>query len=849
MISWIKHLGDGPERLAKKLAPIVAEVNELEHDMQALSDGELRALTGELKDRRAKGEELDELLPEAFAAVREATVRSIGDRQFDVQIMGGVVLHRGAVAEMKTGEGKTYAAPLAAYLNALGGNGVHIVTVNDYLAKRDREWMGPIFEKLGLSVGVIAHDMPTEDRRAAYACDITYGTNNEFGFDYLRDNMVHDLSQRVQRGLNYAIVDEIDNILIDESRTPLIISGQAEESAQLYYDFARLVRRVNEGKHFTVDLKQRSVSVTEEGISKVERDLGVKNLYSEDNYQLVHHLQQALRAKVHYHRGKEYVLVKDGKVLDSRDSRAQVVIVDEFTGRLMTGRRYGEGLHQAIEAKEGVNVQHESQTLATITFQNFFRLYDKLSGMTGTAKTEEEELRKIYGVEVNVIPTHMPMIREDHPDYVFKTEAAKFEAVVDEIAEANQIGRPVLVGTTSIEISERLSGLLRKHGVKHQVLNAKYHEKEAAIIALAGEPGAVTIATNMAGRGTDIKLGDGVTDRGGLYVIGTERHESRRIDNQLRGRSGRQGDLGESRFFISLEDELMRRFQSERIAAIMDRLGLPDDQPIEHKLVTRSIESAQGKVEGHNFDIRKHVVEFDDVINRQRAIVYEQRERYLREGEIDGLFVELLEDELSALIEHHALGRHSDEPEIEAFAEAYDGLMGSSGALDHAQLVEQDTDAILALVLEDAERRYEEKISEIGEDNESQVIRWIVLQTLDFLWVEHLTAIEDLRQGIGLVAYGQQDPLVAFKKQGFQLFKDLQDTVVRDSIVRFFRLTPKPVIEKETVLSSQRGESNGAPVKRAREAVAVAAPTSRKMGRNEPCWCGSGKKYKKCHGR
>ena len=709
--------------------------------------------------------------------------------------------------------------------------------------------MGPIFEKLGLSVGVIAHDMPTEDRRAAYACDITYGTNNEFGFDYLRDNMVHDLSQRVQRGLNYAIVDEIDNILIDESRTPLIISGQAEESAQLYYDFARLVRRVNEGKHFTVDLKQRSVSVTEEGISKVERDLGVKNLYSEDNYQLVHHLQQALRAKVHYHRGKEYVLVKDGKVLDSRDSRAQVVIVDEFTGRLMTGRRYGEGLHQAIEAKEGVNVQHESQTLATITFQNFFRLYDKLSGMTGTAKTEEEELRKIYGVEVNVIPTHMPMIREDHPDYVFKTEAAKFEAVVDEIAEANQIGRPVLVGTTSIEISERLSGLLRKHGVKHQVLNAKYHEKEAAIIALAGEPGAVTIATNMAGRGTDIKLGDGVTDRGGLYVIGTERHESRRIDNQLRGRSGRQGDLGESRFFISLEDELMRRFQSERIAAIMDRLGLPDDQPIEHKLVTRSIESAQGKVEGHNFDIRKHVVEFDDVINRQRAIVYEQRERYLREGEIDGLFVELLEDELSALIEHHDLGRHSDEPEIEAFAEAYDGLMGSSGALDHAQLVEQDTDAILALVLEDAERRYEEKISEIGEDNESQVIRWIVLQTLDFLWVEHLTAIEDLRQGIGLVAYGQQDPLVAFKKQGFQLFKDLQDTVVRDSIVRFFRLTPKPVIEKETVLSSQRGESNGAPVKRAREAVAVAAPTSRKMGRNEPCWCGSGKKYKKCHGR
>ncbi len=848
MLNWIKKLGDSPERLAKSLKPIVDEVSELEPDMQALSDSDLRSLTAEFKARRSDGESLDDLLPEAFAAAREATVRSIGDRQFDVQIMGGVVLHRGAVAEMKTGEGKTYVAPLAAYLNALEGKGVHIVTVNDYLARRDRDWMGPVFEKLGLTAGVIYHDMPPQERRAAYQANITYGTNNEFGFDYLRDNMVHDLRQRVQRGLHYAIVDEIDNILIDEARTPLIISGQAEESAQLYYSFSRLVTRLHEGADYTLDLKQRTVSVTEVGIAKVEKQLKINNLYAEDNYQFVHYLQQALRAKALYHRGKDYVLFKDGKVIESRDSRAEVVIVDEFTGRLMTGRRYGEGLHQAVEAKEGVNVRHESRTLATITFQNLFRLYDKLAGMTGTAKTEEEELRKIYGVDVEVIPTHMPMIREDHPDLVFKSETAKCEAVVKDIAEANGMGRPVLVGTTSIESSERLSALLRKSGLKHQVLNAKYHEKEAGIIALAGEPGGITIATNMAGRGTDIKLGEGIADIGGLYVIGTERHDSRRIDNQLRGRSGRQGDRGESRFFISLEDELMRRFQSERIATVMDRLGLPDDQPIEHKLVTRSIESAQSKVEGHNFDIRKHVVEFDDVINTQRAVIYEQRERYLREDDLTGVFVSLLENEVAALIQDHGFHKNAEEPEIQAIVDAYDGLVGASGALAAAQFLELDQAAATALLIQDSERRYASKAVEIGEGHESQVVRWILLQTLDFLWVEHLSAIEELRQGIGLVAYGQQDPLVAFKKQGFSLFKSLQDAFRRDSIERFFRLTPKPAINKETVLSPQSGKAEGAPAERGRMEVA-ASPPSRKIGRNQPCWCGSGKKFKRCHGR
>jgi len=845
----LKKFGDSPEKTAKRLAPIVQQVNSLEPAMRALSDEGLREKTNELRRRVQAGESLDYLLPEAFAAAREATVRSLGDRQFDVQIMGAAILHAGDVAEMKTGEGKTYVAPLAAYLNSLDDKGVHIITVNDYLAKRDREWMGPIYEKLGLKVGVIYHDMPQDERRAAYAAHVTHGTNNEFGFDYLRDNMVHSLSDRVQRGLHYAIVDEIDNILIDEARTPLIISGQAEESAQLYYNFARLVQGLNEGADFAVDYKQRTVSVTEAGIGKVERALKIDNLYAEGNYQFVHYLQQALRAKALYHRGKEYVLFKDGKVIESRDARSEVIIVDEFTGRLMHGRRYGEGLHQAIEAKEGVNIQRETRTLATITFQNYFRLYHKLAGMTGTAKTEEEELRKIYGLGVDVVPTYRPMVRRDNPDLIYKTEKAKYEAVVEEIAQAHEAGRPVLTGTTSIENSERLSALLRMRGIEHQVLNAKYHAKEAAIVALAGQKGAVTIATNMAGRGTDIKLGEGVVDLGGLYVVGTERHEARRIDNQLRGRSGRLGDPGDSRFFISLEDDLMRRFGSERVASVMVRLGIPDDQPIENALVSKSIETAQSRVEGHNFDIRKHVVEFDDVINRQRAIVYEQRERYLRAEGLEGLFAQSIEKEVTELAHGHDLGPESGEAEARAALESYEAVVGPTGGQNGLEIDGREREEIVQAFAEDSRRRFERKVEELGRENVNQVLRWILLQTLDYLWVEHLTAIEELRQGIGLVAYGQQDPLVAFKKQGYSLFAGLQDSLRHDSVARFFRLHPAPAIEKETVLSAQRAAAgsaaNGA---QSRDGI-ERGRGERKIGRNDPCWCGSGKKYKRCHGR
>ena len=845
----LKKFGDSPEKTAKRLAPIVQQVNSLEPAMRALSDDGLREKTNELRRRVQAGESLDYLLPEAFAAAREATVRSLGDRQFDVQIMGAAILHAGDVAEMKTGEGKTYVAPLAAYLNSLEDKGVHIITVNDYLAKRDREWMGPIYEKLGLKVGVIYHDMPQDERRAAYAAHVTHGTNNEFGFDYLRDNMVHSLSDRVQRGLHYAIVDEIDNILIDEARTPLIISGQAEESAQLYYNFARLVQGLNEGADFAVDYKQRTVSVTEAGIGKVERALKIDNLYAEGNYQFVHYLQQALRAKALYHRGKEYVLFKDGKVIESRDARSEVIIVDEFTGRLMHGRRYGEGLHQAIEAKEGVNIQRETRTLATITFQNYFRLYHKLAGMTGTAKTEEEELRKIYGLGVDVVPTYRPMVRRDNPDLIYKTEKAKYEAVVEEIAQAHEAGRPVLTGTTSIENSERLSALLRMRGIEHQVLNAKYHAKEAAIVALAGQKGGVTIATNMAGRGTDIKLGNGVTELGGLYVVGTERHEARRIDNQLRGRSGRLGDPGDSRFFISLEDDLMRRFGSERVASVMVRLGIPDDQPIENGLVSKSIETAQSRVEGHNFDIRKHVVEFDDVINRQRAIVYEQRERYLRAEGLEGLFAQSIEKEVTELAHGHDLGPESGEAEARAALESYEAVVGPTGGQNGLEIHGREREEIVQAFAEDSRRRFERKVEELGRENVNQVLRWILLQTLDYLWVEHLTAIEELRQGIGLVAYGQQDPLVAFKKQGYSLFAGLQDSLRHDSVARFFRLHPAPAIEKETVLSAQRAAAgsaaNGA---QSRDGI-ERGRGERKIGRNDPCWCGSGKKYKRCHGR
>ncbi len=806
VLGWLKKIGEeSPEKLARRLTPIVERVAALEAAMQALSPDELRGRTDDFRHRHAEGEALDDLLPEAFAAVREATVRAIGDRQFDVQIMGGVVLHRGHVAEMKTGEGKTYAAPLAAYLNALGGHGVHIITVNDYLARRDRDWMGPIFEALGMSVGVIYHDLPPAERRAAYGSDITYGTNNEFGFDYLRDNMVHDLNDRVQRRLHFAIVDEVDNILIDEARTPLIISGVAEESADLYRTFAQLVTRFKLDTDFTVDLKQRTASLTDAGINKVEKRLKIDNIYGEDNYQLLHYLQQALRAHALYTRAKDYVLYKDGKIIDHRDSRAQVIIVDEFTGRMMHGRRYGEGLHQAIEAKEEVQIQSETRTLATITYQNFFRIYEKLAGMTGTAKTEEEELRKIYGLDVDLVPTHKDMIREDRPDFIYKNEAAKYRAVVAEIGHANELGRPVLVGTTSIESSEHLSGLLRRTGVDHQVLNAKYHAQEAEIVALAGESGAVTIATNMAGRGTDIKLGEGVAGIGGLYVIGTERHDSRRIDNQLRGRSGRQGDPGDSRFFISLEDELMRRFHSDRIAGIMDRLGMEDDIPIENRIVSRAIESAQTRVEGHNFDIRKHVVEFDDVINRQRSLVYEQREQFLREDDLTELILAMLDSQVTALVEAHALTDISQPAEIEPALAAFSDLLAGRLTIPVEDVLEKDEEEIVDWLTTAARTLFDERLAEIEEGNRPRVMRWLLLQVVDYLWVEHLTAIEELRQGIGLVAYGQQDPLVAFRREGYRLFTDMQAALRHDVITRFSRLEARPIVATETVLTAQRG--------------------------------------------
>ena len=808
VLGWIKRIGEEtPEKLARRLAPIAEEVAGFEPAMQALSDQELRGKTDEFRERHIGGESLDDLLPEAFAAVRESTVRTIGDRQFDVQILGGVVLHRGHVAEMKTGEGKTYAGPLAAYLNALTGKGVHVITVNDYLARRDRDWMGPVFETLGMTVGVIFHDLPPVERRAAYAADITFGTNNEFGFDYLRDNMVQDLKDRVQRPLHYAIVDEVDNILIDEARTPLIISGAAEESAELYRTFAQLITRYQAETDYTIDLKLRAVSLTDSGINKVEQKLKLDNIYAEGNYQLLHYLQQALRAHALYHRGKDYVLFKDGQVIDSRDSRAQVIIVDEFTGRMMQGRRYGEGLHQAIEAKEGVQIQSETQTLATITYQNFFRLYEKLAGMTGTAKTEEEELRKIYGLEVDVIPTHKPMIRNDRPDFIYKNEPAKYRAVVADIARANELGRPVLVGTTSIETSEHLSGLLRRAHIDHKVLNAKYHAQEAEIVTLAGDPGAVTIATNMAGRGTDIKLGDGVPELGGLYVIGTGRHESRRIDNQLRGRSGRQGDRGDTRFFISLEDELMRRFRSDRIVGIMDRLGMDEDVPIENKIVSRSIESAQTRVEGHNFDIRKHVVEFDDVINRQRTVVYAQRERFLRDDDLAEVLLEMLDSQVTSLVEAYALTDISQPDELEPVLAAYSDLLSGHGAASVDDIVEKDEDEILEVLTAAARESFAARLDEIDPANRPRVLRWLLLQVLDYLWVEHLTAVEELRQGIGLVAYGQQDPLVAFRREGYRLFTDMQAALRQDVISRFFRLEARPVVAAETVLTTERARA------------------------------------------
>src|SRR5579884_3692325 len=847
-------------------------LNTLQEELVAVKAEQMDELLPEMVKRYKSGKTLDDLLPEAFAVVREAGRRTIQMRHFDVQLMGGIVLHQGKIAEMRTGEGKTLVATLPAYLNALPGKGVHVVTVNDYLARRDSEWMGPIYRLLGLTVGVIQHDMDTRQRKAAYAADITYGTNNEFGFDYLRDNMVWDLQDCVQRGLYYAIVDEIDNILIDEARTPLIISGPAEESTDKYALFARLVPRLRRDEDFVIDEKHRTISLTEAGIAKMERWLGLDNLYDPSNYELTHYLDQALKAQFLYKRDRDYV-VKDG----------EIIIVDEFTGRLMFGRRYSEGLHQAIEAKEGVRVQRENVTLARITFQNYFRLYERLAGMTGTAATEAEEFRRIYNLDVVVIPTHRPMIRQDYGDLVFKTEKAKFAAVVDEIERLYKMRRPVLVGTVSIEKSEYLSSLLQRRGIPHQVLNAKHHEREAAIIAQAGRPGMVTIATNMAGRGVDILLGGnpaGLVDEflrkrgltretatpeqlaearraaeeecaraheevvalGGLHIIGTERHEARRIDNQLRGRAGRQGDPGSSRFYVSLEDDLMRRFGGSNIANLMDRFGLEDDVPIEHGLVSKAIENAQTKVEGYNFDLRKHVVEYDNVLNKHREIIYGERRKILEKADLKENILDMIRQELNELVDNYTSAPHAEDWDFEALAMSLRGILPPSPAYAPPALQGLSREEIRERVLDFAENAYEEKEAELTPEIMRQIERLLMLQVIDRLWIEHLTAIDDLRQGIGLRAYGQRDPLVEYKAEAYNMFQGLLAAIRHDVThaifhVRLQREQPRPP-PRNLQTNRQEADDQREPVR-----------AGRKIGRNDPCPCGSGKKYKKCHGR
>lgn len=878
MGNFFSNLWDTNIKEINRLKPIVAQINELEPEIIALSDEELRGKTGEFKERFEQGETLDDLLPEAFAVVREAAKRTLGQRHYDVQLMGGMILHDGKIAEMKTGEGKTLVATLACYLNALSGRGVHVVTVNDYLARRDSEWMGRIYRFLGLKVGVILHNLDSTQRREAYAADITYGTNNEFGFDYLRDNMAGMVEDMVQRELNYAIVDEVDSILIDEARTPLIISGQAEESTNLYQQFARIVPRLRKDEDYTVDEKSHTVAVTEEGVSKVEKMSGVENMYDPSHTDLVHQLTQALKAKELMKRDRDYV-VKDG----------EVIIVDEFTGRLMFGRRFSEGLHQAIEAKEGVKVERESQTLATITFQNYFRMFDKLSGMTGTAETEEPEFRKIYKLPVVVVPTNLPMARQDHPDVIYKTEKGKFQAVVDEIARRHETGQPILVGTISIERSEHLSEMLKRRGVPHQVLNAKYHEKEAEIIAQAGRYGSVTIATNMAGRGTDIILGGNadfmakgllrsrgidpieatpeevdlvyreakavtdeehkkVVESGGLHIIGTERHESRRIDNQLRGRSGRQGDPGSSRFYVAMEDDLMRLFGGEMIVKWMERLGWEENMPIEHSRIAKSIENAQRKVEMRNFDIRKHVLDYDDVLNRQRQTIYDLRRALLTGEDVHEKVLEFMEETVDRFIEEVSGDRtHPDEWDMETLVNRIETTFLPPETLDEEELASLTKEEIRETLLQKAVDYYNQKEERIGSELLRRIERDVMLRTIDQLWMEHLENMDDLREGISLRAYGQNDPLIAYKIEAYQMFQGimlaLAEEVVR-ILVQFEFAEDRPAEPQPRRrirnISTNMGDDGEASVQQ--------RSVGKKVGRNDPCPCGSGKKYKKCCG-
>ncbi|MGC9965767.1 MAG: preprotein translocase subunit SecA [Syntrophobacteraceae bacterium] len=833
-----KIFGSQNERDLKKLAPIVDEINGFEPRIRKLSDAELRDKTTEFKQRLENGEELDEVLPEAFAVSREASIRSLGMRPFDVQLIGGLVLHQGKIAEMKTGEGKTLVATMPIYLNALSGKGVHLVTVNDYLAKRDSEWMGQIYKFLGLTVDCIVHGLDDAERQVAYNADVTYGTNNEFGFDYLRDNMKFRREELVQRDLHYAIVDEVDSILIDEARTPLIISGPAEKSTELYYKINRIIPQIREEAHYTKEEKTRTVALNEEGVARVERLLGLDNLYDPRNMTVNHHVQQALRAHVLFKRDVDYI-VKDG----------QVIIVDEFTGRLMPGRRYSEGLHQALEAKEAVKVENENQTLATITFQNYFRMYKKLAGMTGTADTEAAEFAKIYKLEVVVIPPHKNMIRADYPDSIYRTEAEKFRAVANEIKDLHGIKKPVLVGTISITKSEKLSEMLKRSGVPHQVLNAKYHEQEAEIVAKAGQPGAVTISTNMAGRGTDIVLGPGVVEVGGLHIIGTERHEARRIDNQLRGRSGRQGDPGSSRFYLSLEDDLMRIFAADRLSGLMQRIGMAEDEPIEHRLISKAIENAQSRVEAHNFSIRKQIIEYDDVMNQQREIIYRQRREALQGGNLKPAVFDMIDDILDSLIEQNTADKtYAEDWNLEVLDKEMVRIFGVQADLTVESLEDMDREALREDLLARAQQRYEAREQEFGSLIMRDLENYILLQTVDTLWKDHLLNMDYLKEGIGLRSYGQQDPLVAYKREGHEMFQQMIDRVKEETLQKLYYIQ----IQREEQVQEMRAEQEDQPMfygPAEAPAKRQAVRKEGKVGRNDPCPCGSGKKYKKCHGK
>jgi preprotein translocase subunit SecA len=880
-----KIVGSNSDREVKKLQPLIQKINDLESRVSALTDDQLQARTADFRQRFENGESLDDLLPDAFAVVRETGKRVLNMRHFDVQLIGGVVLHHGQIAEMKTGEGKTLVATLPAYLNAIGGKGVHVVTVNDYLARRDSEWMGRLYKFLGLTVGVVQHGLSDDERRQSYGSDITYGTNNEFGFDYLRDNMKFDIRQCVQRGHHYAIVDEVDSILIDEARTPLIISGPSEESTDKYYRIDKIIPRLRRDIDYQVDEKHRTVTLTDEGNPRIASLVGIKDLFDEpsfENVEVLHHINQALKAHTLYKRDVEYV-VKDG----------EVIIVDEFTGRLMPGRRWSDGLHQAVEAKEGLRIQQENQTLATITFQNYFRMYKKLAGMTGTAETEAEEFAKIYKLDVVVIPTNKAMRRVEHPDVIYRTEREKFDAVVKEIKELNSKGQPALVGTISIDRSEKLSALLKKAGVKHVVLNAKYHEKEAEIVAQAGRKGAVTIATNMAGRGTDILLGgnaefmardilrkreidalaatpqqwnsaiaevkpqidkehEEVVGLGGLHIIGTERHEARRIDNQLRGRSGRQGDPGSSRFYVSLEDDLMRIFAADRISGIMQRLGMEEGVPIESRFVSKQIESAQKRVEGQNFGYRKHVLEYDDVMNKQREAIYGLR-RQLLEGEDQKEYLMGIADDIMAdmVASHASENTHPEEWDLNALQTAVQQQFGfdyRDEGIDPTQMGSKELEEKL---IAKAREKYDEKETIIGAPAMRYHERMLMLQIVDAQWKDHLLAMDHLKEGIGLRGYGQRDPLVEYKKESFTLFEGLMSRIEEDTLRFLFLLQPveeqkqQEQMERkrrraEFIMSQTSGNGDGAPQQVKREGA--------KVGRNDPCPCGSGKKFKKCHG-